>query len=72
MKRPRRSDPAPVETDGVTVVAVGTALWALAFLVLLPGYPRLAAAGQGWVLWTCAVGVALGLLGIAVLRRRRR
>lgn len=61
-----------METNGVTVVAVGTVLWALAFLVLLPRYPRLAANGQGWVLWTCAVAVGLGLLGVAVLRRRRR
>lgn len=61
----------PVDVDGVAVITVGTVLWALAFLVLLPFRSRLAAHDADWWLWTCAAGVALGLYGIAYCRRRR-
>ena len=69
--RPPREPVEPVETDDVRVVAIGTALWAAAFLALLPFAGRLAAAGHGTWLWTCAAGVVLGLLGVAYCRRRR-
>lgn len=53
------------------VVAIGTAVWALLFLGLLPFRERLADAGHGWWLWTCLVGTLLGLFGVAYCRRRR-
>jgi hypothetical protein len=28
--------------------------------------------GRGWWIWTCAVGVLLGLAGIVITTRRRR
>lgn len=61
----------PVEVDDVKVVAAGTALWLVAFLVLLPFHDRLAGSGREWWVWTALAGFGLGLLGVAVCRRRR-
>lgn len=71
MARPRHPDPPPLETDEVRVVAVGTALWGLALLVLLPFRGRLLDDGRGWWLWTCAAGMSLGLWGLRICLRRR-
>lgn len=71
-KAPRRPDPPPLETDDVRAVSIGTAIWALALVGLLPLRARLVAAGRGWWLWVCAVGVLLGLAGVAYCVRRRR
>jgi hypothetical protein len=57
--------PEPLDVDAVRVVTVGTILWAVAGLVLLPFHVH------GWVLWMCAAGFGLGLLGIGFCRRRR-
>ena len=62
----------PLDVDGVRTVAVGTALWLLGFLALLPFYGRLADSGRGWFLWTCLAGCGLGLIGLEYCRRRRR
>jgi hypothetical protein len=70
VRAPRRPDPEPLQVDMQRHVAIGTALWALAFLVLLPFSARLRADGHLWWLGTCAAGVGLGLLGLAYLRRR--
>jgi hypothetical protein len=64
------ADVAPLDVDGVRTVMVGTGLWALAFLGLLPFYGRLADAGRVWWLWTCMAGFGLGLIGVEVCRRR--
>ncbi|GAB7002932.1 hypothetical protein JCM18899A_04030 [Nocardioides sp. AN3] len=64
------ADVAPLDVDGVRTLMVGTALWALAFLGLLPFYGHLADAGNTWWLWTCMAGFGLGLIGIEVCRRR--
>ena len=66
------ADVEPLDVDGVRTVAVGTALWALAFVLLLPFYGRLADSGRLWWLWTCAAGFGLGILGWDYCRRRRR
>ena len=69
-RRIQRPDPPPLETDDVTVVAIGTALWALGLAVLLV----LRAAGvdgvRDWWLAMCACGVVLGLYGVHYCRRR--
>jgi len=68
---PRRSDPPPLETADVLTVGIGTALWALAFLALLPFRDTLADDGREWWLWTCVAGFGLGLYGVYYVRRRR-
>jgi hypothetical protein len=58
-------DVEPIDVDGVKAVAFGTVVWAVALVVL-------AIAGQrGEVLWVCAAGVGLGLLGLPYVLRRR-
>ena len=67
----RRPDPEPLETDDVLIVAGGTVVWAVAFVVLLV----LKAAGtdiHGWWLWMCASGFGLGLIGVRYCVNRRK
>ena len=64
-------DVAPVDTDGVRTVAVGTGLWALALVVLVVMRDDLEAAGRSWWIWTAVAGIGLGLLGFEYARRRR-
>ena len=64
------ADVAPLDVDGVRTLIVGTALWAVAFIGLLPFYGRLDDAGRAWWLWTCMAGFGLGLIGVEVCRRR--
>ena len=63
---------APLDVDGVRTVEVGTALWFIAFLGLLPFYGTLEESGRTWWLWTCLAGFGLGLFGLDYCRRRRR
>jgi len=60
-----------VDVDGVAIVTVGTILWAIAFVALLPLRSRLADHNADWWLWTCLAGVGMGLWGINYCRRRR-
>ena len=62
---------APVDVDGVRTVEVGTAVWGLALVMLLPFYGWLQETGRVWWIWTCCAGLGLGLLGIEYCRRRR-
>lgn len=65
------ADVEPLDVDGVRTVQVGTAIFFLGFLALLPFYGRLSEDGTTWWLWTCLTGVGLGLLGLEYCRRRR-
>ena len=65
------ADVEPLDVDGVRTVEVGTALWFVGFLALLPFYGRLEDSGRLWWLWTCMAGVGLGLIGLEYCRRRR-
>ena len=68
--RPRRPDPEPLEHDDGKVVLAGTALWALALLVL--GIARLAGSDvRDWWLAMCVCGIVLGLVGIRYTQRRK-
>lgn len=62
----------PLDVDGVRTVQVGTGLFLLGFLGLLPFYGRLEEADRTWLLWMCLAGVGLGLLGVEYCKRRRR
>ncbi len=66
------ADVEPLDVDGVRTVEVGSALFFLAFLALLPFYGWLEETGRLWWLWTCLAGAGLGLLGLEYCRRRRR
>lgn len=71
MSRPQKATPAPLDVDVVSVIAVGTALWFVAFVVMLPLHGRFDDAGhKGW-LWVTLAGWVLGLLGIVVSRAQR-
>ena len=62
---------APLDVDGVRAVAIGTALWALALIALVPFRSTLSDDGHLWWIGTCAVGVLLGLAGLAYVTRLR-
>ena len=61
-----RPAPPPLEVDTFTFVLVGIALWAVAFLALLP-------VRHEHRLWLeiCAAGFGLGLIGLFLTRNRR-
>jgi hypothetical protein len=61
----------PLDVDGVRTVQVGTALFLVAFIGLLPFYGRLEEDDRTWLLWMCLTGVGLGLLGVEYCKRRR-
>lgn len=65
--------PVPaVDADGIRVVSIGTALFAVASVVLARMQPQLAAAGRGWWLGVCLSGFALGLVGLLYCSNRVR
>lgn len=58
-------------TDPVPVVVLGSAGWLVALLVLWVLALTGTRPADAW-LWACAVGVVLGVLGLAVLAWQRR
>ena len=63
--------PPPVQINARRIVTAGTAMWFIAFVVLLPFWSRLGRHDHRIWLWTCLAGGLLGLLGLAVLARHR-
>ena len=72
-QKPRRliADVPPLDVDGVRAVEIGTLIWLIAFVGMLPFYGRLKDDGRAWWLWTCLAGFGLGALGVEYCRRRR-
>ena len=69
----RRPDPEPLETDDRWVVVAGIALWIVAFAVLAVFFlDDLRRHHAEWWLWSCWIGVALGLYGFRFVSRRQR
>jgi Protein of unknown function (DUF2530) len=66
----RRAPPEPLPNDGVRTVIVGTVLWGIALIALLPFAGRLNDNGRLWWIATCAVGFGLGLVGLFYCKRR--
>ena len=66
------ADVETLDVDGVRTVEVGSALWLIAFIGLLPFYGRLEESGHLWWLWTCLTGFGLGMIGLEYCRRRRK
>lgn len=68
---------APVralDPDGAGIITLGTISFGIASIVCWIDLAALDAAGQGWWLGVCLVGVTVGLVGmtITVPRHRRR
>ncbi|MCW2543984.1 MAG: hypothetical protein JWM40_1536 [Frankiales bacterium] len=66
----QRPDPAPLETNDVTIVGGLALLWVLALAVLLV----IKAAGgdvHTWWLLMCLEGALLGVVGVRYCQRRR-
>jgi uncharacterized protein DUF2530 len=61
-----------VQINARRIVAIGTAIWFLAFVALLPFWNWLDEHDHRIWLWTCLAGWVLGLLGLAVMLRHRR
>ena len=61
----------PLDHDGLLPIAVLTAAWGVAAIVLVVLRADLVESGRMWWLWTCVAGFGLGLLGYAYSRRRR-
>lgn len=68
---------APVralDPDGAGILTLGTAGFTIASVVCWLNLAALNAAGQGWWLGVCLVGVAIGLVGMSIAwtKHRRR
>lgn len=73
MARPSAGD-APY-VPGVNLVRllwIGTVLWAVGFIALLPFMDQLGEEGRTWWLWACLSGVGIGLVGVEWARRAAR
>ncbi|HEV2344961.1 MAG TPA: hypothetical protein VGS97_12770 [Actinocrinis sp.] len=60
----------PMEVDLVRIVGIGTILFAMAFLILIPMRASLERDGHGRWPWIALSGALLGLLGLLYVRRR--
>ncbi|WP_293784394.1 DUF2530 domain-containing protein [uncultured Aeromicrobium sp.] len=67
----RVAEVQPMDVDGVRTMTVGTILWAVAAIALLPFWGTLREDGNQWWLWSALAGFGLGLIGIEYCRRRR-
>jgi Protein of unknown function (DUF2530) len=68
-------DPAAttmLKVNARTVVAIGTAAFAVAFVVLLPFWNWLGEHGHRVWLWTALAGTVLGLIGFPLVRKHTR
>jgi uncharacterized protein DUF2530 len=65
---PTKQAPPPLRVDTVRVVLAGTALWALALVVLLLVGDRV---DRVWT-WTCVAGILLPVWGLGVMRWQGR
>ena len=71
MASTRRPPPPPLEANDRRVTVVGTVAWAIALAVLLVLRGQIAASDRWWI-WTCAVGVAMGLFALWYVPRFKR
>jgi len=68
----RSEPPSPVQFNSAPLIAIGTALFFVAFIVLLPFYDWLGDHHHRVWLWTCLAGWLEGLAGYVLMRRHRR
>ncbi len=65
----RKPEPQPMKVNAKLAVLVGTLLWGIVLLVLIPLYPTLADSGLQWWLHTAVTGVLLGGIGWIMVRK---
>jgi hypothetical protein len=61
---PTRPAPPPLKVDTTRVVLIGTALWAVALVVLLILGDRV---DRMWT-WTCVAAIALAAIGLGIMK----
>lgn len=66
----RRPDPTPVKTDDRKAILTGIVLWLVGLVVMLAFLGPLLNAHNLWLLWTCVLGLALGLVGLLYTNKR--
>jgi type VI protein secretion system component VasK len=69
--RKLRPAPPPLEANDQLVTAVITAAWAIGLISVLVLRQNLAP-GQRWWVWTCAVGLCMGLFALWYVPRLKR
>ncbi|HUY51954.1 MAG TPA: DUF2530 domain-containing protein [Streptosporangiaceae bacterium] len=71
MRRKLRPAPPPLEANDQLVTAVITAAWAIGLVTVLILRDHLPP-GERWWVWTCAVGLCMGLFGLWYVPRLKR
>ena len=61
----------PMDVDGVRTMTVGTIIWGVVAIALLPFLGNLESTGRTWWMWTAIAGFGLGLIGLEYCRRRK-
>ena len=72
MPSPPLPQPPPVQMNTGRIILVGTGIWFVGFLALLPFYGWLGRHDHRIWLWTCLAGWVLGLIGFVLVGRHRR
>lgn len=67
----RVAEVEPMDIDGVRTMTVGTIVWGVIAIGLLPFLGNLESEGRTWWMWTAVAGFGLGLIGLEYCRRRR-
>jgi hypothetical protein len=71
VKPPRRLAPPPLEANDRQVTVIGTAVWAVALVILLILRDQLPKDERWWI-WTCVAGVCMGLFALWYVPRFKR
>ena len=72
-RSPRRADPEPLQTNDTLIVWIGIAAWAMALVVLTAFFrDDLRRHDSSWWVWSCVIGIGIGLYGLWFIRRRAR
>jgi hypothetical protein len=71
MAKPSREVPPALEGNDQLITVTGTAAWAIALIVLVSMRNDIPASSRWWI-WSCVVGVGLGVFALAYIPRMKR
>lgn len=71
MAKPSRDVPPALEGNDQLVAAAGTVVWAIALIVLVIMRNHTPPSSHWWI-WTCVVGVGLGIFALTYVPRMKR